>query len=329
MALQMLTLKTPVQTAFKEADVDGDGKIGLADTIYVLQCLARLRNNHPPVLNSIGNRTVDEGSTLTFTIFAADADGDTLTYSAVPLPSGATFNAATKTFLWTPTYSQSGNYQIVFTAGDDYGGQTSETITIVVNDVFTFKAPDYYPLNVGYWWDFYVNPPGDVERSEVTGTKMIGNASAMKLRYPSGDEEYYTSDQNGLRLYGQYSASDGTDIVFNTPLLLIPDGALLGTHTVSTSDYTVNEHGTTYHARITSTVDILALEDVQTTWTTLKDCAKVCLRYDQYVIETELSIPGDTMCLWLYKRLGAAKQTVGSSTAIIKQSSFMNLSPYP
>jgi len=38
--------------------------------------------NKPPVLGAIGNKSVNEGSTLTFTVSATDADGDSLTYSA-------------------------------------------------------------------------------------------------------------------------------------------------------------------------------------------------------------------------------------------------------
>ena len=49
--------------------------------------------NQAPVLAAIGNKTVAENATLTFTVSATDADGDTLTYSATGLPTGATFNA--------------------------------------------------------------------------------------------------------------------------------------------------------------------------------------------------------------------------------------------
>ena len=47
--------------------------------------------NRAPVLASIGNKSVNEGSLLQFTLSATDADGDTLTYSAVNLPTGAIF----------------------------------------------------------------------------------------------------------------------------------------------------------------------------------------------------------------------------------------------
>ncbi len=91
--------------------------------------------NLPPALAAIGNKTVNENAALTFTISAIDADGDTLTYSATGLPTGATFTAATQAFAWTPGYSQSGPYSVIFSVGDGVTGTDSETITITVNNV--------------------------------------------------------------------------------------------------------------------------------------------------------------------------------------------------
>ncbi|MBU1870249.1 MAG: PKD domain-containing protein [Candidatus Omnitrophica bacterium] len=89
--------------------------------------------NTAPELAAIGNKNIAEGATLGFTISATDADNDTLTYSATGLPTGSTFTAATRTFTWTPNYSQSGTYQVTFNVTD---GTTpdSETITITVNN---------------------------------------------------------------------------------------------------------------------------------------------------------------------------------------------------
>jgi hypothetical protein len=92
--------------------------------------------NRPPVLVSIGNKTVDEGKLLTFTVSANDADGDSLTYSASRTPTGANFNPTTKTFTWTPSYRQAGRYSGVrFTASDSYANDT-EDIVITVNNVY-------------------------------------------------------------------------------------------------------------------------------------------------------------------------------------------------
>ncbi len=89
-------------------------------------------NNQPPVLDEIGNKSVNENSLLSFSVNATDGNGDTITYTAQNLPSGATFS--NKTFSWTPSYQQANTYQVTFIASDG-GEQDSETITITVNNV--------------------------------------------------------------------------------------------------------------------------------------------------------------------------------------------------
>ncbi len=96
--------------------------------------------NDAPVLAAIGNKTVDEENPLQFTVTAADPNDDpanTVTLSASGLPTGATFDAATGKFQWTPTESQQGTYDVTFTATDNGSPNLadSETITITVNEV--------------------------------------------------------------------------------------------------------------------------------------------------------------------------------------------------
>jgi hypothetical protein len=86
--------------------------------------------NRPPVLVAIGDKSVNENSLLSFQISATDADGDSITYSAEGLPSGAAF--AGQTFSWTPNYDQAGTYQVKFTATDGQA-QNSQTVNLTVN----------------------------------------------------------------------------------------------------------------------------------------------------------------------------------------------------
>jgi hypothetical protein len=92
--------------------------------------------NQPPVLAAVGDRTVAEGATLTFTVSASDPDpGDTVTYAASGLPAGAAFDAPTRTFSWTPDFTQAGSYRgVTFTVGDGQGGADAEAITITVTN---------------------------------------------------------------------------------------------------------------------------------------------------------------------------------------------------
>ena len=88
--------------------------------------------NQAPTLNPIGNQSVDEGSSLSFTVSASDPDGDAVVLSAAGLPPGASFDAATGNFAWAPNAGQSGTYFVTFSASDGFL-TSSKTITITVN----------------------------------------------------------------------------------------------------------------------------------------------------------------------------------------------------
>ena len=98
--------------------------------------------NDAPVLAAIGNQTVNEGATLSFTASASDADlpSQTLTYSldAASLALGMTIDANTGVFSWTPTEAQGGlTPSVTITVTDNGTGNLtdSETFTITVGDV--------------------------------------------------------------------------------------------------------------------------------------------------------------------------------------------------
>lgn len=94
-----------------------------------------LTNKKPAFAAATDTKTVNENAALAFTVVATDGDGDVLTYSATGLPTGATFNAATGAFAWTPSYTQAGVYTVVFKANDGTVDSDPLTITITVNDV--------------------------------------------------------------------------------------------------------------------------------------------------------------------------------------------------
>ncbi len=100
--------------------------------------------NVAPVLDPIGNQSVDELSTLTFTATATDSDipADTLTFTldAASLAAGMTIDAVTGDFTWTPTEADGGTTpSVTITVTDSGTGNLidSETFTITVNDANT------------------------------------------------------------------------------------------------------------------------------------------------------------------------------------------------
>ncbi|MCP4288104.1 MAG: hypothetical protein GY792_27330, partial [Gammaproteobacteria bacterium] len=105
--------------------------------------------NRPPVLDPIGNKNVNEGETLSFSVTATDPDGDNLTYSVSNLPSGATFDPITRIFNWTPEQGQAGTYTAILVTVTDDGNPAlsdSEMITITVIDVNENQPPVLEPI---------------------------------------------------------------------------------------------------------------------------------------------------------------------------------------
>jgi PGF-pre-PGF domain-containing protein len=92
-----------------------------------------------PELESIGNKTVNENSSLSFTLSGTDEDGDDVTYSANGLPENAILDTGSGDFNWTPQYNESGIYNVEFVAWAN-GLNDSEVINITVLNVD--RAPE-------------------------------------------------------------------------------------------------------------------------------------------------------------------------------------------
>ena len=111
---------------------------GLADSNIGTMTVTVSNTNRAPVLASIGDRSVTEGASLSFTVSATDIDGDAIAYSATGLPTGATFSG--QTFSWTPGYDQTGPHDITFIASDGEA-QDSEVVTVTVSN--ELDSPEY------------------------------------------------------------------------------------------------------------------------------------------------------------------------------------------
>ena len=81
--------------------------------------------NRAPVIAPISNKTLPEGGSVSFVVSATDPDKHTLTYGAINLPHGATFNSTSREFRWNASYTQEGVYSNVgFTASDGFATTT-------------------------------------------------------------------------------------------------------------------------------------------------------------------------------------------------------------
>jgi hypothetical protein len=88
--------------------------------------------NFTPVFEEVDSQQVRAGQNLSFTISATDPDGDPITYIAVSLPPGASFNSGTGLFSWTPGVNDVGEYTLEFQAIDNYQDTPDESLFISI-----------------------------------------------------------------------------------------------------------------------------------------------------------------------------------------------------
>jgi uncharacterized protein (TIGR03437 family) len=85
-----------------------------------------------PVLRLPGARTVRSDGRVEFSVSASDAQNLPVAVAAKKLPRGASFNAATGEFAWTPRASDSGETSAVFEATDAAGMVTTGSVGLRV-----------------------------------------------------------------------------------------------------------------------------------------------------------------------------------------------------
>jgi len=232
-------------------DVNGNVNSAITGTFNVVL------TNTAPILNPIGDKTINENQTLQFTISATDAENDTLTYSASGLPSGATFNVLTQTFTWTPDFTQNGTYQVNFSVSDG-SLMDSELITITVNDV-DITAPIVTilePVNAStitsnnILVSFNINEPatttysldGGAQQSITNGTTLSIADGSHNLTIFATDPSnnvgsanvFFTIDTRGTLAGYIFNATDNSTLGGAT-IQLIRDGIVKG-ETTSLAD---------------------------------------------------------------------------------------------
>jgi DNA/RNA endonuclease G (NUC1) len=128
-------------------------------------------NDTPTLSNVPANPTIDELNAYSFTATASDVDaGQTLTFSLIGAPAGATIDPNTGQFTWTPTEAQGGtgspfNFKV---AVSDGVVTVEQNISISVNEVN--QAP-------------VLNPVGD--KTVILGNNLTFNATATDGDLPA------------------------------------------------------------------------------------------------------------------------------------------------
>ncbi|MEL4277827.1 putative Ig domain-containing protein, partial [Shewanella xiamenensis] len=95
-----------------------------------------VKPNGAPVISSTALTSATQDAAYSYTLVATDSDvGDSLTLSAVTLPSWLSFNAATGVLSGTPTNANVGSHAVVLRATDVDGLTIDQSFTIVVANI--------------------------------------------------------------------------------------------------------------------------------------------------------------------------------------------------
>ncbi len=187
--------------------------------------------NLPPIIAAIGNKSVNDGSVLSFVITATDSNGTIPTLSAASLPTGATFADSANghgLFNWRPNYAQAGSYNVTFHASDG-SLSDSQVVTITVNFVNvapTIAAIGNKSVNEGTALSFTI--------SAVDSNGTIPALTATGL--PTGAT--FADSANGHGLFNwrpSYAQAGSYNVVFHAS-----DGTLLDSQVVTITVAFVN-----------------------------------------------------------------------------------------
>lgn len=162
--------------------------------------------NHAPVLTPIGDKGGTTGTTLTFTVAAADEDeGQSVAYTVSNAPGDSSIDSGTGVFTWTtPTAGTATD--IIFTATDDGTPNriASETISIVIS-----TPPEMFCCS----WeegagagDAILNDGGDADPCGDVGDIWTNNIGAGNLLSRTTTTTY--SGSAGALAYTSGSVSD-------------------------------------------------------------------------------------------------------------------------
>lgn len=160
-----------------------------------------------PVVTAPATESGTEGVLLTFTVSVSDPDGDPITsFTAAPLPAGATFTAnaanTSGTFNWTPSAGQAGNYDVTLTASNALSGSATTHIAIAEagNNPPVVTAPATMTVNEGQLLTF-----------AVTATDADGNHVTLTAAgVPSGASFVDNGDNTGTFTWTPGSTQAGT-----------------------------------------------------------------------------------------------------------------------
>ena len=215
--------------------------------------------NDAPLAND-QNVTTNEDTAESITLSAADADGDTLTYSVVTGPSHGILSGAAPDLTYTPTANYNGSDSFTFTANDGNVDSNASVvmITIVpVNDAPTaindsYSAAKDTPLMVAA--PGVLSNDTDVEGDQLTAMILSGPAHGILTLNTNGSFTYTPAvAYTGSDSFTYRTTDSAADFSVGTVNLTV------ATKTATTSTLTISKSPQQYSDRVTFEATITPL----------------------------------------------------------------------
>jgi len=121
------TTVEPTETTTYTITATGLGGTATANVTVTIANSAPVANDQTVILN--------EDETVSITLTASDADGDTLTYQIVSNPTHGTLTGSAPDIIYTPAANYNGSDSFTFKANDGTVDPSDATVTIPVNPV--------------------------------------------------------------------------------------------------------------------------------------------------------------------------------------------------
>jgi uracil DNA glycosylase len=190
--------------------------------------------NSAPTISSTAVTTIESGSTYSYSLVAADADGDTLTMSATNLPAWLTFDSATGSLTGTPADSDAGDTAITLTVSDGTDEITqsftvSVTVAAQANNAAVITSTGVTSATVGESYS-YTLMATDADSDTLTMSTTVPGA----LSWLTFDDS--TGILSGIPASGDVAATeitltvnDGTVDTMQTFTITVADAAVENT----------------------------------------------------------------------------------------------------
>ena len=161
-------------------------------------------------------------------------------------------------------------------------------LSLVCSFALTAAAQNYYPAEVGNTWTLNTADETEQRRYMITGTEDFNGLEVLILDIETEalgtdvivpDRYFVTADDTGLTLH-QSTTDEGTfgiaKIIYEPPTLFFPSSPTLGQQWQISGDTELLLVGAVSN---TTSVEVVAIEDVVTPAGTFEDCAKIQLSY--------------------------------------------------